>query len=40
VWEEANERGYVERRQEDGREAVAAVTPAGSEFLRRNRPLA
>jgi hypothetical protein len=38
VWEEANERGYVERRQEDGCEAVAAVTLAGEEFLRRNRP--
>jgi D-3-phosphoglycerate dehydrogenase len=38
VWEEANERGFVERHQEPGREALVSVTISGREFLRNNRP--
>jgi predicted transcriptional regulator len=37
VWEEANERGFVERHQDPASEVVS-VTTAGTEFLRRNRP--
>jgi D-3-phosphoglycerate dehydrogenase / 2-oxoglutarate reductase len=38
VWEEANERGFVERRHEPGLEALVSVTALGKEFLRKNRP--
>ena len=38
VWEEANERGYVERRWEAGREATVSVTALGGEALRKGRP--
>jgi D-3-phosphoglycerate dehydrogenase len=37
VWEEANERGFVERRHEPGLEALVSVTALGKEFLRKNR---
>jgi hypothetical protein len=32
VWEEANDRGFVDRTQEAGR-AVVRITPAGRAFL-------
>ena len=38
VWEEANERGFVERHHESGFGALVSVTALGKEFLRRNRP--
>ena len=37
VWEEAHERGFVERHQEPGLEALVSVTTLGKEFLRKNR---
>ncbi len=38
VWEEANERGFVEHHHEPGLEARVSVTTMGKEFLRKNRP--
>jgi len=38
VWEEANERGFVERHHAQGLEAMVSVTVLGKEFLRKNRP--
>ncbi|HYP05087.1 MAG TPA: hypothetical protein VER03_02535 [Bryobacteraceae bacterium] len=38
VWEEANDRGFVERRRVPGLEARVSVTTAGKEFLREYRP--
>jgi hypothetical protein len=38
VWEEANERGFVERQHEAGLGALVSVTNLGKEFLRKNRP--
>ena len=38
VWEEASDRGFVERRDGPGHEALVFVTTLGKEFLRRNRP--
>jgi hypothetical protein len=32
VWEEATERGYVERRHDQGQGAVVVVTPKGRRF--------
>ena len=40
VWEEANERGFIERRHSPGLEALVSVTTLGKEFLRKNRPRA
>jgi hypothetical protein len=37
VWEEANERGFVERRHSRGRGAVVCVSPLGVEFLCAHR---
>jgi uncharacterized protein (DUF924 family) len=37
VWEEANDRGFVERRRSDGAETIS-VTPAGWEFVAKRRP--
>lgn len=37
VWEEAHERGFVERHHEPGLEALVSVTTLGKEFLRKNR---
>ncbi len=37
VWEEANDRGFVERKRRDGFEVVS-VTVLGWEFLKRHRP--
>ena len=37
VWEDATDRGFVERTFTDGRSLVR-VTPAGLEFLKEKRP--
>lgn len=37
VWEEANQRGLVERRRQPGREAAVALTAAGRQLLRLQR---
>jgi hypothetical protein len=37
VWEEATDRGFIERHWEPGKPAVVSVTPAGVEHLRRHR---
>ena len=38
VWEEATDRGFIERRREPGRPALVAVSGAGVEHLRTRRP--
>ena len=38
VWEEANARGFVERRHVQGKAALVAVTASGGAFLRQQRP--
>ena len=38
VWEEANERGLLERRYEPGRGTCVAVSASGREQLRAARP--
>jgi D-3-phosphoglycerate dehydrogenase len=38
VWEEANARGFVERRHVQGKAALIAVTASGRAFLARQRP--
>jgi len=38
VWEEANDRGLVERHHREGCGAFVSVTPQGQEFLERYRP--
>lgn len=38
VWEEANARGFVDRRHEPGKAATVALTAAGRTFLRQHRP--
>ena len=39
VWEEANERGFIERhRQEGGGGRFVSVSPRGREFLYGHRP--
>ena len=38
VWEDANERGFVERRDQEGRGAIVFVTALGREFLEGHRP--
>ena len=37
VWEEANERGYIERVSEPGCGQFVSVSGAGTEYLRRSR---
>jgi len=37
VWEEANARGYVERRREPGQGECIAVSAAGAEHLSHHR---
>ena len=37
VWEEANARGFVERRHRVGKEAHVQVSPAGLAFLQARR---
>jgi hypothetical protein len=37
VWEEANERGFLEQRHEPGHGMCVSVSALGAEHLRRNR---
>ena len=37
VWEDANDRGFIERRREPGRGELISVSAAGAEFLRHHR---
>jgi D-3-phosphoglycerate dehydrogenase len=39
VWEEANERGYVERRRATGSGEFVALSSPGQAHLRRHRPV-
>ncbi len=38
VWEEANDRGYIERHHAPGGNRLVSVSGAGEEHLRRYRP--
>jgi len=38
VWEEANQRGFVERLHEEGIGAMVSVTALGVKFLTEHRP--
>ncbi len=38
VWEEANQRGFVERQHRDGVGSFVAVTARGAAFLAARRP--
>jgi D-3-phosphoglycerate dehydrogenase len=38
VWEEANDRGLIERRRSAGGTDVISVSPAGVRYLRSGRP--
>lgn len=38
VWEEANDRGFIERYYEPGRGAMVTVSARGLEFLLQRRP--
>jgi D-3-phosphoglycerate dehydrogenase len=40
VWEDANDRGYIDRRHVPGQGVLIAVSPAGTEHLRRHRSTA
>jgi hypothetical protein len=37
VWEEANERGFIERRHSRGSEAMVSVSVLGAKFLAEHR---
>jgi hypothetical protein len=37
VWEDATDRGYIERRRRPGSPAVVSVTAAGAEHLQKSR---
>ena len=37
VWEEANDRGFLEHRRPEGRVTLVSVTPLGREFLEKHR---
>jgi D-3-phosphoglycerate dehydrogenase len=37
IWEEANDRGFVERVNEPGRGQFVAISEVGTEYLRRAR---
>ncbi len=39
VWEEANDRGFVTRRNKPGEGPAIGVTPTGRAFLKSKRPL-
>ena len=39
VWEEANERGFIDQRHDPGSEALIAVSPLGADYLRMHRPI-
>lgn len=38
VWEEANARGFVERRHVPGKAAMVSVSASGTAFLNQHRP--
>ena len=38
VWEDANERGFIERHHQEGLETFISVTTLGREFLDKHRP--
>jgi hypothetical protein len=38
VWEEANDRGFIEQHHPPGSEAVVAVSARGARFLAERRP--
>jgi hypothetical protein len=38
VWEDATDRGFIERHHEPGHRAFVSVSAAGAEHLRANRP--
>jgi D-3-phosphoglycerate dehydrogenase / 2-oxoglutarate reductase len=40
VWEDANDRGYIERHHVPGQGELIAVSPTGAEHLRRHRSAA
>jgi hypothetical protein len=40
VWEDANDRGYIDRHHEPEQGVLIAVSPAGAEHLRRHRSAA
>ena len=37
VWEDANDRGYIERRRDPDRGELISVSAAGTAFLRHHR---
>jgi hypothetical protein len=37
VWEDATDRGFIERRREPGRVAFVVVSESGAEHLRKSR---
>ncbi len=37
VWEDANDRGFIERHREPGRGELISVSAAGAEYLRQHR---
>jgi hypothetical protein len=39
VWEDANDRGFIARHRAPGRGEVVSVSAAGTEHLRKHRPL-
>jgi hypothetical protein len=39
VWEEANERGFIEHHHEPGRTTYVSVSALGTEHLRKHRQL-
>ena len=40
VWEDANDRGYIERRRVPGRGELIAMSAEGAQHLRESRPRA
>lgn len=38
VWEDANDRGFIEHRHAQGREATVSVSALGRKFLAERRP--
>jgi hypothetical protein len=40
VWEDANDRGFIARRHEQGRGVVVSLSAAGTEYLGRHRAAA
>ena len=38
IWEDATDRGFIERHHVAGSRALVSVSASGSEHLRRNRP--